>query len=157
MGERLMDASGEFPMRTGPAPQVIGSSPHAQRSQIAPVMLQEELWLRMRSLPFTYMAPTLVSVSHARALHLADGFGRAPAARFQKGREFAHLHPHHDGSLHLSLPRSAVNAALRGGWGVPHPVQDSFLVYGPRDRAELEVVWQLVQMSYEWAMGDERG
>lgn len=45
-------------------PDIIGPAPHAQRSQIAPVMVQEELWSRMRSLPYVYMAPTLVSVSH---------------------------------------------------------------------------------------------
>ena len=67
-----------LPRRQGSLPDVIGPAPHGQRSQIAPVMVQEELWFRMRALPFTYMAPTLVSVSHARALHLAEGFGSAP-------------------------------------------------------------------------------
>ncbi len=135
-------------------PDIIGPAPHAQRSQIAPVMVQEELWSRMRSLPYAYMAPTLVSVSHARALHLVEDFGSAPPNRFQGGREFAHLHPHHDGSLHLSLPDWVIDQAVRSGWGVPHPVQDAFLVFGPRDRTELEIVWHLVQLSYAWAIGD---
>ncbi|MFD4327975.1 luciferase family protein [Nocardioides sp. NPDC058538] len=117
-------------------------------------MVQEELWSRMRSLPYVYMAPTLVSVAHARALHLVEGIGSALPERFQRDREFAHLHPHHDGSLHLSLPNWARDVAARSGWGMPHPAQDSFLVFGPRDRRELEVVWHLVQLSYAWAMGE---
>lgn len=153
---RLMDMATPIalPQRPGPAPEVVGPAPHAQRSQIPPVMLQEELWSRMRALPYTYMAPTLVSVTHARALHLPENVGSAPPNRFQGGREFTHLHPHHDGSLHLSLPNWARDAATRSGWGVPHPVQNSFLVFGPRDRVELEVVWHLVQVSYLWAMGE---
>lgn len=139
-----------LPRRQGSLPEVIGPAPHGQRSQIAPVMVQEELWFRMRALPFTYMAPTLVSVSHARALHLAEGFGSAPPERFQRGREFAHLHPHHDGSLHLSVPGSVMKEVEDARWGLPHPVQDALLVFGPRDRQELEVVWDLVQLSYEW-------
>ena len=144
----------ELPRRPGPAPEVVGPAPHAQRSQIAPVMVQEELWSRMRALPYVYMAPTLVSVSHARALHLPHGIGSAATERFQGGREFAHLHTHHDGSLHLSLPAWAREAAVRSGWGVPHPVQDAFLVFGPRDRVELDVAWLLVRLSHAWAMGE---
>lgn len=143
-----------LPRRAGSPPDVIGPAPHAQRSQIAPVMVQEELWSRMCSLPYTYMAPTLVSVSHARALHLVDGIGAAPPSRFQRRREFAHLHPHHDGSLHLSVPDAVVEQVVGARWGVPHPVQDALLVFGPRDRRELEVVWQLVQLSYNWVSGD---
>lgn len=146
--------SPRLPQRSGPAPAVVGPAPHSQRSQTPSIMVQEELWSRMRALPFTYMAPTLVSVAHSRALHLAPGVGSSSEDRFQGGREFAHLHPHHDGSLHLSLPEWARHAAVAGGWGVPHPVQDAFLVYGPRDRAELEVVWHLLQISYAWALGD---
>lgn len=139
-----------LPHRAGSIPEIIGPAPHGQRSQIAPVMVQEELWFRMRSLPYTYMAPTLVSVSHARALHLAEGIGSAPPERFQRGREFAHLHPHNDGSLHLSVSGPVMEQVVGARWGVPHPVQDALLVFGPRDRHELEVVWFLVQSSYEW-------
>jgi phospholipase/carboxylesterase len=48
--------------RPGEAPEVIGPAPHGQRSQTAPILIQEELWGRMRSLPYVYAAPTLVSV-----------------------------------------------------------------------------------------------
>ncbi|GAA4881710.1 luciferase family protein [Kitasatospora terrestris] len=144
----------DLPSRPGPAPEVYGPAPHAQRSQTAPVMLQEELWERMRALPFTYMAPTLVSVSHARSLFIPEGIGAGPAAAFQRGREWAHIHPHHDGSLHLTLPDPLKDEVEKAGWGVRHPEQDTILVYGPRERGELEVVWALVQLSYAYAVGE---
>jgi phospholipase/carboxylesterase len=143
----------ELPTRTGPTPEVIGPAPHGQISQIAPVMLQEELWQRMRALPFTFMAPTLVSVSHARSLFIPDGIGSGPEEAFQAGREWAHIHPHHDGSLHLTLPESFKDEVEQAAWGVRHPKQNTILIYGPRDRGELEVVWQLVQLSYAHATG----
>lgn len=69
--------------REGVAPRVFGPAPHGQGSQISPIMLQEELWERMRALPYVYMAPTLVSVPHARALFLPEGIGTGPAEAFQ--------------------------------------------------------------------------
>lgn len=143
----------ELPNRSGPAPEVIGPAPHGQVSQIAPIMMQEELWQRMRALPYVYMAPTLVSVSHARALFLPDGIGNGPTDAFQKGREFAHLHPHADGSLHITLPAPDKDLVESAGWGVRHPEQNSILVYGPRDHVELEMVWQLVQRCHAYAVG----
>jgi phospholipase/carboxylesterase len=107
--------------RSGPAPEITGPAPHGQLTQIAPIMLQEELWARMRALPYAYLAPILVSVSHARALFVADGIGDAPAEAFQEGREFAHLHPHHDGSLHLALPEPVKDRVEESGWGCGIP------------------------------------
>lgn len=142
-----------LPPRPGAAPRVFGPAPHGQGSQISPIMMQEELWERMRALPYVYMAPTLVSVSHARSLFLPEGIGTGPAEAFQGGREFAHIHPHHDGSLHITLPKEIEAEVIEAGWGVHHPVQNVTLVYGPRNRGELEIVWRLVQESYWYAIG----
>ncbi|GAA0296372.1 hypothetical protein GCM10010302_38830 [Streptomyces polychromogenes] len=139
--------------REGAAPKVFGPAPHGQGSQISPIMLQEELWGRMRALPYVYMAPTLVSVPHARSLFLPEGVGTGPAEAFQRGREWAHIHPHHDGSLHLTLPKEAEEDVIAAGWGVHHPVQAVTLVYGPRTYAELETVWKIIQFSYRYAVG----
>ncbi|MEV7542697.1 luciferase family protein [Streptomyces sp. NPDC089915] len=139
--------------REGAAPKVFGPAPHGQGSQISPIMLQEELWGRMRALPYVYMAPTLVSVPHARSLFLPEGVGTGPAEAFQRGREWAHIHPHHDGSLHLTLPKEAEEDVISAGWGVHHPVQAVTLVYGPRTYAELETVWKIIQFSYRYAVG----
>ncbi len=139
--------------RQGPAPRVFGPAPHGQGSQISPIMLQEELWGRMRALPYVYMAPTLVSVPHARSLFIPEGIGTGPAEAFQRGREWAHIHPHHDGSLHLTLPKEAEEDVIAAGWGVHHPVQAVVLVYGPRTAEELETVWEIIQFSYRYAVG----
>jgi len=116
-------------------------------------LVQEALWERMRMLPFVYMAPTLVSVPQARALFLPEGFGDGPDEAFQKGREFAHMHPHHDGSLHVMLPEAVKDQVEAARWGVRHPRQASILLYGPRDHDELESVWRLVRLSHAYAMG----
>ena len=50
------------------------------------------------------------------------------------------------------LPEDLKDEVERAGWGVRHPVQRSILLYGPRDRAELEVIWHLVQRCYDFAM-----
>ena len=62
--------------------------------------------------------------------------------------------PEHDGSLHLTLAPALYNEVLRAGWGEPHPISGTMLVFGPRDEAELEVVWRLVSASYNWATGN---
>ncbi|WP_410641734.1 luciferase family protein [Amycolatopsis sp. lyj-346] len=144
----------EIPDRPGPAPRTRGPVPHGQLNQIAPTTLQEELWQRMRSLAGVYVAPTHVPYPEARAIHLAPEFGTGPADAFIKNsREFAHLHPQQDGSLHMTLPSTLKKIVTEAGWGVPHPIQNTQLVYGPRDRDEIEVVWRVLLQSYDYARG----
>ena len=61
------------------------------------------------------------------------------------------MHPEHDGSLHLTLPSALYNEVLRAGWGEPHPISATMMVFGPRDEVELDVVWQLVCAPHSWA------
>ena len=141
-----------FP-RPGARPEVIGPRPHAQVSQQAPAELQEELAERALALPHVSGSESLVSVPGARAFVLDEQAANGPPAAFQAGREFAHLHPQHDGSLHMTLPASVANEAYELGWGEPHPISGTPLIFGPRDRDELEVVWRLLLASYEFALG----
>jgi phospholipase/carboxylesterase len=92
-------------------------------------------------------------VPGARAFVLDEASARGPAEAFQTGREFAHLHPPHDGSLHMTLPAEVAEVAYAAGWGEPHPVRGTPLIFGPRDESELEVVWGLLQSSHEYASG----
>lgn len=134
--------------------------PHQQLDQIAPVDLQEELLERCGSLPGVTVGPSHVSVPGARAFHLdPDLAGGAPEA-FMRGTEFAHLHPAYDGSLHLALPTDVARGVITAGWGEHHPLVEQgvmpstqLMVYGPRDRDELEVVWAIVEQSYAFARG----
>jgi hypothetical protein len=79
-------------------------------------------------------------------------------------REFAHLHPGGDQSLHLTLPPALAQEAIDSGWAELHPVArmgyipaTTVMVYAPRDEDELEVVYGLVQASYRYAGGSEHG
>lgn len=151
----------ELPLRSGPRPSTRRPSravpgPHQQVSQNAPPHLQEALFARARSLPSVSVGASLVSVPGARAFHLDEAAARGPRAAFQRGREFAHLHPPHDGSLHLTLDPMLYQEVLAKGWGEPHPVSGTLMVWGPRNEEELDIVWNLVRASYEYATG-QRG
>jgi phospholipase/carboxylesterase len=71
--------------------------------------------------------------------------------------EFAHLHPPHDGSLHLALPPALARDVVAHGWGVAHPLAGlrvtpgMVMVFGPRDEAEVDVVAAVVTTSHAWA------
>jgi phospholipase/carboxylesterase len=128
--------------------------PHQQLTQTAPVELQEALFERAAALPAVIVGRSHVSVPGARAFHLQPSdAGREEA--FMTGGEFAHLHPHSDGSLHLILPEPEARAVIDRGWGEFHPLvlqgimqPTNLMVYGPRDPAELETVWQILKASY---------
>lgn len=130
--------------------------PHAQVSQNAPPALQRALADRALELPAVSEANSLVSVPGARAFVLADDAALGPREAFQAGREFAHLHPEHDGSLHMTLPPAVAEEAHGKGWGEPHPISGTPLIYGPRDEQELEVVLTLLRASHGYATGAGR-
>lgn len=146
----------DLPERAGPAPTTTQPSsddpfPHQQTDQNAPTELQEALFDRARRLPGITVGDSLISVPGARAFHLNAEVAEGPPEAFQRRTEFAHLHPAHDGSLHLTLPPAIYGAVLDAGWGVPHPVSGTMMVFGPRDTDELEVVWEILQASYRYA------
>ncbi len=76
------------------------------------------------------------------------------------GREFAHLHPPPDQSLHLTLPERRAREAIQAGWAEFHPLVEEgrlpptlVMVYAPRDDVEIEIVYGLVRESYQFARG----
>jgi Family of unknown function (DUF5519) len=156
---RTEDHAGlEIPQRRGPKPETTRPTraerkPHKQLTQNAPGGLQEELLERVRRLPNISIGDSLVSVPGARAFHLHEDHARGPRQAFQAVREFAHLHPSEDGSLHMTLPPDLYDEVLAKGWGEPHPLSGTMLVWGPRDAAELEVVWGLIKASYAYSNG----
>jgi phospholipase/carboxylesterase len=129
--------------------------PHQQESDNAPSQLQEKLYDRVAALPGVIVGPSHVSVPGARAFHLDPDFASDRDEAFMVGTEFAHLHPTYDGSLHLVLPEPMALQVIERGWGEFHPLvaqgvmpPTNLMVFGPRDEAELEVVWSIVQASY---------
>jgi hypothetical protein len=148
-----------LPVRSGPRPQTGPSMPHQQLNDNAPAEIQEKLFERARSLSGVRIGPSRVSVPGARAFFMEDT-SRAQPDAFMIGSEFAHLHPSYDGSLHLVLPAEAANKVIEKGWGEIHPMARGggrsavpLMVFGPRNDEELEVVWLILQASFEFAGG----
>ena len=149
----------DLPAREGSPPLTTRPSadnpfPHQQLSQTAPVELQERLFRRAASLPGVTVGDSCVSVPGARAFHMDEELAQGPRTAFQRAREFAHLHPPGDGSLHLTLPAPVYAEVKAKGWGEPHPISGTMLLFGPRDEAELETIWQVLIVSYRYAVGD---
>jgi phospholipase/carboxylesterase len=147
------------PARAGPRPEVHWDIPQQQRSQNAPADLQEELHSRIVALGGVQESDSSISVPGARAFLLPDGTGPDEAYLVPQVREFAHLHPGYDGSLHLSLPPEQAADLVAHGWGVPHPwagtrLSSGFvMLVGPRTPEELETVLGVVRASHEYATG----
>jgi Family of unknown function (DUF5519) len=148
-----MNRRDPLPTRSGPRPETIGPRPHAQISQQPPPALHRELGTRALGLPGVHGADSLVSVPGALAFVLDEESAGGPPEAFQAEREFAHLHPLEDGSLHMTLPTEVAQEAYDKGWGEPHPYSGTPLIFAPRDEQELEVVWQLLQASHAFARG----
>ncbi|HEV1998240.1 MAG TPA: luciferase family protein [Candidatus Dormibacteraeota bacterium] len=134
--------------------------PHTQLTQLAPAAMQEALFERSAKLAGVMVGRSHVSVPGARAFHLDEEHAQGPQDAFMMGTEFAHLHPPYDGSLHMVLPEAVAREVIARGWGEFHPLVEqgvmpptNVMVYGPRDEAELEAVWQIVQASYAHASG----
>jgi luciferase-like monooxygenase len=144
--------------RAGSRPRTTPTNPHTQLDQNAPKDLQEKVFALAQALAGVTVGPSLVSVPGARAFHLPGNKQTAPGA-FMVGREFAHLHPPSDGSLHMTLPPDIVAQVIQNGWAELHPLAGQFglpgnivMVYGPRDEEELAVVADLLRASHEHAM-----
>ena len=148
-----------LPSRAGDRPRTTPTNPHTQLDQ-QPADLQwvEELARRAFALPGVLQEPSRISVPGARALVLAPDEPAGPPEAFLIGREFAHLHPAPDHSLHAMLPLDTVAAAVAAGWAEPHPVAlrglippTAVMLYAPRDEAELDVVEALLRASHAFA------
>ncbi len=76
------------------------------------------------------------------------------------GREFTHLHPVPDRSLHVMVPQLLAEQLIAAGWGELHPVartgllpRTAIMVYAPRDDLEVAVVARIVEASHAFASG----
>jgi hypothetical protein len=148
-----------LPVRLGDRPRTTPTNPHTQLDQ-QPTDLAwvEELARRVFSLPGVIEQPSRISVPGARALVLAPEEATGPPEAFLIDREFAHLHPAPDRSLHAMLPAETVTEAVAAGWAEPHPFAlrglippTAVMLYAPRDEAELDVIETLVRASHAFA------
>jgi Family of unknown function (DUF5519) len=119
--------------------------------------LQERVFALASSLDGVVVGPSMVSVPGARAFHLPTCQPASDGA-FMIGREFAHIHPPSDGSLHMVLPPDVVERVIENGWAERHPLAGRYglpanivMVYGPRDADEVGTVADLVRASHSFA------
>src|SRR5215212_2175292 len=134
-----------LPRRTGPRPRTTPSNPHTQLDQQPDdPALFAELARRAFALPDVEERPSAISVPGARALWLREGVPAGPPEAFVIEREFAHIHPMPDGSLHAALPPEVAQEAIRKGWAEEHPAarmgrmpHNVVMVYAPRDAREI--------------------
>jgi hypothetical protein len=149
-----------LPKRSGSRPRTTPTNPHTQLEQNPEPEMVEELAWRVFALPGVEERTSAISVPGARALWLREELSAGPREAFMIGREFAHIHPMPDGSLHAALPPEGAQEAIRKGWAEQHPVarmgyipQNVVMIYGPRDAEEIEVVAGLVVEAYRYASG----
>jgi phospholipase/carboxylesterase len=151
----------ELPHRAGARPAVSWTIPQQQESDNAPAHLQEQLFETIRELAGVGVGPSRISVPGARGFTLAEGTHDELAHLVPQGGEFAHLHPVHDGSMHLVLPPGLAADVSTKGWGRPHMWAGTrlspgfMMVYGPRDETELTIVLGIVAASHAYATGTE--
>jgi luciferase-like monooxygenase len=150
--------------RSGSRPRTTPTNPHAQLEQNPERQVVEELARRVFALPGVEERPSAISVPGARALWLRDDVPAGPPEAFMIGREFAHIHPMPDGSLHAALPPEVAQEAVEKGWAEQHPVarmgyipQNVVMIYAPRNAEEIEVVAGLVVEAYRYAGGTAPG
>jgi phospholipase/carboxylesterase len=151
---------GTLPGRAGVRPEVSWTIPQEQRSDNSPPALQERLLKRITELPGVTTRQSAISLPGARGFMVARG-PDAPLDAFlvPPAGEFAHLHPGHDGSLHLALPPALAADAVARGWAVAHPLagirlaRGMVMIYGPRDETELDPVAGIVATSHAYATG----
>jgi hypothetical protein len=148
-----------LPTRAGERPRTTPTNPHTQLDQ-QPGDLRwiAELARRVLALPGVVEQPSRVSVPGARALVLGPDEPTGPPEAFLIDREFAHLHPAPDHSLHAMLPAGTAAEAVTAGWAEPHPIAlrglippTAVMLYAPRDEAELDVIEHLVRISHAFA------
>ncbi len=151
---------GSLPPRAGARPEVSWTIPQQQVSQVSPEAVQEQLFARLAGSPGVTTDASRISVPGARAFLAEHATGPAEAFLVPSAKEFAHLHPSYDGSLHLVLPMAHAADAVAKGWAQVHMLAGIRLspgfvmVYGPRDEAELEVVAGIVETSRRFACGE---
>lgn len=149
----------QLPKREGDRPRTTPTNPHTQLDQQpTDTRWVDELAERVFALPGVSEEPSRISVPGARALILKRGEPAGPPEAFLIEREFAHLHPSPDHSLHAMLPLDTAREAIEAGWAEPHPValrglipQTAVMLYAPRDEAELDVIESLVRASHAFA------
>lgn len=145
--------------RPGVRPTTSSEGPHRQLDQQSAPELWGRLVAEVFALDGVEEGHSAVSPAPSRAVHLRDvGEERSPETNLAPGRrlEPVHLHGVTDTSIHLVLPPDRGVRLTELGWAEPHGYADSgteWMVYGPRDEAELEVAVGIIREALAFARG----
>lgn len=145
--------------RSGTRPTTSTEGPHRQLDQLAPPEMWGRLIASVFALPGVFEAHSQVSPVSSRAVFLVDRpVESEPERSLAPGMrpEPVHVHGVQDTSIHLVLPIERGRELVDLGWAEPHAYADhgtEFMVYGPRDGAELSSVLAIVEESLAFARG----
>lgn len=149
-----------LPPRRGVRPVTTSGNPHRQLDQSPSLRAFSRLVERAFGLPDVERRPSIVSVEGAQALWLTESAGTGPREAFLLGREFAHIHPLPDGSVHAALPPLLADLAVDTGWAERHPVAlmglipaNVVMIYAPRDEEEVDTVIEILRAALRFASG----
>lgn len=152
----LLDREDNTPLTTA-------TSPHKQLSQNGAYHIHRKLMLWTYTISFVEIRPSLISKSGAQGLFLSETVKLInPHAVLE--REFCHIHPYPDGSLHLFLPMTDAKEIVVKGWGEFHPLaflkeipSNFIMLYSPRSERELSLVKEIILRSYSFAITSTNG
>jgi hypothetical protein len=149
-----------LPERAGPRPRTTETNPHSQLDQQPAHPLSAALIGMAGRLPGVVTAPSRRAPPGTVGLHLKREAAKGPAEAFLIDREFAHVHPGPDHSLHLTLPEPLRSHAIAAGWAEAHPLAGlptvsplTVMAYAPRDAVEQVVVETLLRAAWAYAAG----
>ncbi len=148
-----------LPQRIGPRPHTTPRTPHIQQDQHGSREMYATLAERMFALPDIEEGPSTISDPRSRAFWLKRSLPAGPPNAFLGSREIGHFHPW-NGSMHIMLPPDVARQAVASGWAEVHPVavagmapENLVMVYSPRDKQEVNVIFALLQAAYRYAGG----
>lgn len=153
----------EISYREDSAPLTTATNPHKQLSQNGSYHIHSKLMLWTHTISFVEIRPSLISKSGATGLFLSEKIKLINPHGSIK-REFGHIHPYPDGSLHLFLPMTDAMEIVVKGWGEFHPLafqkeipSNFIMLYSPREEGELSFVKKIILRSYSFAATSENG
>src|SRR5689334_2756765 len=148
------------PPRPGPRPKTPHALPHIQLDQRPPREIAQELIVESLRLEGVRAQQSRMASPRSQALCLPECLAGGPTDAFIDNREFCHLHPLPEGTVHLTLPNPLRELAIELGWGEQHPAARCGImprtlttVYAPRNSFELSVVLHLIWSSCQFARG----
>jgi hypothetical protein len=93
-----------LPHRAGERPATTSTNPHSQLDQRPDPTTVRNMIAAAVNLPGVEAGPSMRAQAGTIGLYLKPEAARGGEEAFLLGREFAHVHPLPDGSLHLTLP-----------------------------------------------------